>query len=129
MGQSGRETDGFTMKVENGIFYCFFDHDLIIDLAIAEKAITKKNQLLKGNQLPTLIDFREVKYFLQGAKDMIFSAEGFFNDQPVAIIVNSFIIQTSINFVMTIRPSLVSCKMCVSTPKAEEWLFKQLESK
>ena len=117
-------SDGFSMIIENGIFYCFFDHDVIIDLKIAQDAIKKRKELLKDTLLPCIIDFREVKYLLQGAKDTLFSRDGFFQDQPVAVIVNSFIIQTSIKFAMSICLHPVSYKMCVSTKKAEEWLLK-----
>jgi hypothetical protein len=124
MSQITADKDGFTMKIEKGIFYCFFDHDVIIDLKIAERALAKRQELLKGQSFPTFIDFREVKYFLQGAKDLLFNKDGFFKGVPVAIIVNSFIIQTSINFSLTASPP-VAFKLCFSTKKAEEWLLKQ----
>jgi hypothetical protein len=124
MSQVIHDSEGFTMKIEKGIFYCFFDHDIIIDLKVAERALAKRKSLLEKKNLPILIDFREVKYLLQGAKDLLFNANGFLDGMPVAIIVNSFIIQTSINFALSIAPSL-PFKMCVSTQKAEEWLRKK----
>ena len=127
MNETASEKEGFTMKIENGIFYCFFDHDIIIDLKIAEKAVKKRDEMMKELELPTLIDFREVKYFLQGAKDSLFSSNGFFRNKPVAIIVNSFIIQTSIKFAMSMSNETVSYQMCVSTKKAEEWLLKRIK--
>tara|TARA_B100000809_G_scaffold240636_1_gene263127 strand:+ start:447 stop:836 length:390 start_codon:yes stop_codon:yes gene_type:complete len=124
---SGKE--GFTMTIENEIFYCFFDHDIIIDLKIAQGAIKKRNELMGDKALASLIDFRQVKYLLQGAKEVLFNKNGFFEGEPVAIIVNSFVIQTSIKFATSISTRPVSYQMCVSTKKAEEWLLKQRKKK
>ena len=124
---SGKE--GFTMTIENEIFYCFFDHDIIIDLKIAQGAIKKRNELMGDKALASLIDFRQVKYLLQGAKEVLFNENGFFEGEPVAIIVNSFVIQTSIKFATSISTRPVSYQMCVSTKKAEEWLLKQRKKK
>ena len=115
---------GFSMKVEKDIIYCSFEHDIIIDLKMAEKAVEERKKLLNNQDLPTIIDFREVKYFLQGAKDLLFTKNGFFDNAPIAVILNSFIIQTSINFALSLNPSPVPFKMSASIQKAEEWAKK-----
>jgi hypothetical protein len=125
MSQEINDHKDFSVKVENEIFYCSFTHDIVIDVKIAERVMEERKLITKGNALPTLIDFREVKYFLQGAKNILFTEGGIFEANAVAFIVNSFIIQTSIKFAMSQSAIPLSYHICASTKKGEEWLKKQ----
>lgn len=117
----------FFMTIENDILYCSFDADIIIDENIIKEVILAKNSLTENKKKPFIVDFRQVKYFLQGAKDLFFSKEGFLSEQPLAIILNSFIIQTSINFMFDTNKIETPFKMCVNEDKAEQWIEKTLQ--
>ncbi len=119
------KTKVFFMTVENNILYCSFDADIIIDEKIINDVIEAKKKLIGNTSTPFIIDFRHVKYFLQGAKELFFSQEGFLTKQPLAIILNSFIIQTAINYLFDTNKIKTPFKICVNEDKAEQWIKKQ----
>ncbi len=117
----------FFITIENNILYCSFDSDIIIDERIIKEVILAKNSLIEDKNIPFIIDFRQVKYFLQSAKDLFFSKEGFLSEQPLAVILNSLIIQTSINFMFNTNTIETPFKMCINEDRAEQCIEKILQ--
>ena len=118
------KSKAFFIVLENNILYCSFDANIIIDTKTIHEVIAEKNRLTNTLNVPFIIDFRQVRYFLKGAKELFFSEKGFLTAQPLALILNSLIIKTSINHIFDFNKTATPFKICVNEDSAEQWINK-----
>ena len=117
------ENKGFYVELIEGCLHCSFEYDIIIKESTVLGLLSFLDSEFKDwKSLGVIIDLREVKYFLKKGKDLLFSVDGLLVGQPVAVIMNSFIVQTSVNFVLENIEHSSEVRYCVSVDKALSWM-------
>jgi hypothetical protein len=70
------ETNDVFYSIENGILFCSYKKQLVIDLETAKRIVSDRLNFTKDAALPILIDFSNMKSATKEARDYMNSPEG-----------------------------------------------------
>ena len=94
----------------------------VIDLELAQKIVASRQKYAKGEKFPQLIKLHSLNKITKEARDFLASEtvrEGILAE---AIVVNSVLSNTIVNFVLFLNPTSFPTKIFNDEEKAREWL-------
>lgn len=115
---------------ENETFSVELDRDIllnnirseVIDLELAQKIVASRNDHTKGGKFPQLIKLQSLNKITKEARDFLGSEKVREGVLAEAIVVNSVLAHTIVNFVLLLNPSSYPTKIFEDEEKAKEWL-------
>jgi|GEM_PF-1414581 len=114
----------FDMYIKNGISYCIYHEDLIVDAVTAEQMTEARLLLQETNVYPVLVDARQGIYITNSARTFMASSEANRQVSAMAFLINHHVM----NILFTTMLRLKICKMPVKIFTDEQAALQWLES-
>jgi len=113
----------FEVYMLNGIIYGIYGQNVVIDLELMQRIIKARLELSQGKRYPLFADARGVKYWTLEARKYASSPEGNKDDAAYAILINSNIIKTIVNWAIKFYPTKgAPQRIFTDKDKALQWL-------
>lgn len=114
----------FSVYIKDGIIFCIYHQDIVVDVYIMRAIITRRIELSEGKYYPIFIDARDVKYWTLEARKYGFSKEAHQFASAYGILENSSIIRTIVNWALKVFPNKIPLKLFTKQEEALQWLRK-----
>jgi hypothetical protein len=120
-GNKFKETEYFTLCIEEGIFYCYFKEIEVMDLDFTKASVQHRLAFMEGQSYPCFFDITRVKQTTKEARDYL-ADKG--NDlvSASAILVSSPMLKMMANFYIMVNKPKNPTRMFTDKESALEWL-------
>ena len=109
--------------LENGIMHGIYGQGVVIDLELIRTGVKERLELSQGKSYPIFVDGREIKYWTLEARKYGSSPEALEGALAFAILINSPIIKTIVNWSYKIYPpKSIPLRIFTDKDKALQWL-------
>lgn len=123
------ETEDVYFKIEDGVLFCSYKRQLVIDLLVAKRIVNERLEFTKGATYPILIDFSNLKMANKEARDFMNDPNGGLKGiSSGAFVSNNAVATLFINLYLRINKPIVPAKFFISKQEALDWL-KMVSSK
>jgi hypothetical protein len=111
--------------LRNGVIYCIYYKNLILDLSTIKKVIRNRNLVAEGKPRPLLVDGRGLTYWTREAKIYTYDNEESLRlITAIAPVLNSLPLEISVNWTLQFLPPLIPAKIFTDVQSALNWLEK-----
>lgn len=122
-------TPAFEMLIRDGISYCVYHKDLVVNDTIA-KQMTEARLLLSGNSmLPALVDARQGAYITNSARIFLASSQTYVQVSAMAVLINHHVMNILYTTMLRLKTCKAPIRIFTSERTALEWLEKYKETK
>lgn len=106
---------------ENGIVFCNFASDCVVDLEIAQQMVKERLEFQNGEEYPVMIRLNGLKFGTSEARNHM-KKEGQKGIKAGAFIISNPVEKIIMNFLFTIAQPQVPAKMFTNEKDALTWL-------
>ncbi len=123
------ETDDYRFKFEDGIFYMTYKTGPIT-LSVAKEIVSKRRELMKGEDIWALIDDANLRSIDRDARDYLSSDEGIYGIRAGALLISSPFAKHLAKFflMITVNKPKIPTKVFSKRDEALQWLKELKES-
>ena len=125
--QATKETSYAEMYFEDGIFYCNFKKQEVVDLELAKVGVNDRLEMFNGVEYPCLFDISLVDKFTKEARDYT-ANEGNKLVIASALIVHSPVVKVMANFFIHVNRPKNPTTVFTNKESAVKWLQKYKSS-
>ena len=117
----------YSVYKKDGIIYCIWNPDLIIDLELIKSGIRTRIETAEGKPYPIFINAKDVKYWTLEARRYGLSKEAHQCVRAYGILLNSSVIRIIVNWAFKIFPTTIPQRIFTNEQEAIQWLKKYVD--